>query len=216
MFDAHKKCTAYDAGPNDHLSCVTLVSQPSRTRPYYTKEEIELVAASCPNIRKLCFKYNPKFLTDFAELSVFENLSILEVWGGEYFSSNLFLLLETIGQNLTFLHLSHVEQLSSQAVVHLASQCSELREIKLDNCVFETDQTENFEIDKVPYLLKLKVLSVLNFIPKEIFILLVTRALNLETLVLDAFVDVTEKIMLQVLEQNKFERLQDFIVYSSK
>ena len=118
---------------------------------------------------------------------------MLEIWGGEYYSSNLFFLLETIGQNLTCLHLCHVEQLSCQSVLHLASHCSAIREIKLENCVFKSDQTDNVEVDDVPYLLNLKVLSILNSIPKEIFMLLVTRALNLKTIILDTFVDVTEK-----------------------
>lgn len=96
----------------------------SRCHPYYTRDEILLLAEHCPKIRTLCFKYNPKYLTNFIDLAVFENLSSLEIWGGEYYSSNLFFLLETIGHNLTCLHLCHVEQLSCQSLLHLAFYCN--------------------------------------------------------------------------------------------
>ena len=46
--------------------------------------------------------------------------------------------------------------------------------------------------------------------------LLVTKALNLKTIILDTFVDVTEKAIWQILEHNKLEKLEDFVVYSSK
>ena len=109
-----------------------------------------------------------------------------------------------------------MEQLSAQSVSHLAEHCQELRELTLENCVFYFDQNENIELDNVQNMLNLKKLTILNFIPNEMFLFLVSKALNLEMLVLDAFVDVTAKIILQVLDKNKLIKLHSFVVYSSK
>ena len=151
---------------------------------------------------------------------MFENLSILEIWGGEYYSSNLFFLLETIGQNLTCLHLCHVEQLSCQSVLHLASHCPALREIKLENCSWQLFGIENIndeeKVGESKMFAELTSLNILNRIPADILELIISNATHLKYLILDGEVFLDKDILQNILEKNKLLHLESFLVYNSR
>ena len=147
---------------------------------------------------------------------MFENLSILEIWGGEYYSSNLFFLLETIGQNLTCLHLCHVEQLSCQSLLHLASHCSALREIKLENCSWQLFDIESMNEENEKIFRLLTVLTILNRIPPEILVWLVTNSPNLKSLNLDGEVDMDKEMLQKILKINRLPKFESFLVYNSR
>ena len=160
-------------------------------------------------------------MANFIDLAVFENLSNLEIWGGEYYSSNMFFLLETMGHNLTCLHLCHVEQLSSQSLLHLASHCRGLREIRLESCsweLFDIENTneENLENEERKDFKMLLGLTILNFIPRELLILLVSRAPNLKYLNLDGEENIDNEIIETILKKNKLLNFENLLVYNSR
>ena len=48
-------------------------------------------------------------------------------------------LLEVVGGQLRVLHLCHVEALGPASLIHIASHCAHLRDLKLENCSFDTE-----------------------------------------------------------------------------
>ena len=181
------------------------------------------VAEACPDIKKMIFKFNPHFFNNYLQLAVFNNLEHFETWGGEYCLSGLDQLIEIIGPNLTTLHLCHVEELSFNSIIHITRNCSRVRNLIFENCSFvieEEDEMseENLEIrnSKVPLLLDLKTMKIINLMNQEMVLMILRKSLNIVTIEIDSENDLTDQTVVDLLEVNKLQKLENFLIYSSK
>ncbi len=76
-------------------------AQASEKKHFHSEEEVGLVAAACPNIRRVIFKLSPdNEATSCLHLVEFQQLQQLEMWGGGFRRAKLDQLLEVVGPNL--------------------------------------------------------------------------------------------------------------------
>ena len=184
---------------------------------------MDLVAEACPDLQKMIFKYNPHFFTNYLQLAVFDKLEHFETWGGEYHVSGLDQLIEIIGPNLTTLQLCHVEEISFDSVVHITKNCSRVRNLIFENCSFDIEEEDQMSVEdleirnsKVPLLLDLKTLKVINFMSREMVLMILRKSLNIITIEIDCENDFTDQTVIDLLEVNKLQKLENFLIYSSK
>ena len=98
-----------------------------------------LVARVCPAIQEMVFLYQDRwrnlevFLSPSSRptcqlevLSAFCQLHKLELWGGDFYTDSLPLLLDQLGHRLTRLDLNHVDSLDQRAITLLSRQCRQL------------------------------------------------------------------------------------------
>ena len=194
-----------------------------------------LLHAACPDIRRMIFKFQPEFLSNYLQLAVFDKLQHFETWGGEYMEvpsspshtaflqSGLQQLLEVLGPNLLSLHLCHVEELTIHSILHLATSCPHLTDIKLENCSFVVDNVnplneEQLEVinGSVPLLLDLQALRIVNKMPLEMMLMVLRKALNIVTIDMDSMETLTDSTVLQLLQVNRLSRLQTLSVMATK
>jgi len=199
------------------------VFQASETRHFHTNEDMELLAEACPDIQKMIFKYNPHFFTSYIQLAVFDKIQHFETWGGEYQVSGLDQLIEIIGPNLTTLHLCHVEEISAETLLHLTKNCRSLRNLIFENCSYDVEGEENISDEeleiresKVPLLLSLKSLKVINFMSLRMVFMILRKSLNIVTFEIDSENELTDQKVLELLQVNQLQKLENFLVYSSK
>ena len=197
--------------------------QASETRHFHTNEDMELLAEACPDIQKMIFKYNPHFFTSYIQLAVFDKIQHFETWGGEYQVSGLDQLIEIIGPNLTTLHLCHVEEISAETLLHLTKNCRSLTNLIFENCSYDVEGEENVSDEeleiresKVPLLLSLKSLKVINFMSLRMVFMILRKSLNIVTFEIDSENELTDQKVLELLQVNQLQKLENFLVYSSK
>ena len=184
---------------------------------------MELLAEACPDIQKMIFEYNPHFFTSYIQLAVFDKIQHFETWGGEYQVSGLDQLIEIIGPNLTTLHLCHVEEISAETVLHLTKNCRSLTNLIFENCSYDVEGEENVSDEeleiresKVPLLLSLKSLKVINFMSLRMVFMILRKSLNIVTFEIDSENELTDQKVLELLQVNQLQKLENFLVYSSK
>ena len=197
--------------------------QASETKHFHTNTDMDLVAEACPDIQKMIFKYNPYFFTSYIQLAVFDKLQHFETWGGEYQVSGLGQLLEVIGYNLTTLHLCHVEEISAESLIHITKNCKRLRNLTFENCSYDIEGEEEISKEeqeiresKIPLLLDLKILKVINFMSLEMVLMILRKSLNIVTVEIDSENELTDQIVVDLLKVNKLQKLENFLVFSSK
>ena len=61
----------------------------------------------------------------------------LDIWGGDFFSDELYAALEQLGPRLTTLNLVHIEELDKRAISLLSQFCSNLKTLGFYNCGFQ-------------------------------------------------------------------------------
>ena len=184
---------------------------------------MDLVAEACPDIQKMIFKYNPYFFTNYLQLAVFDRLRHFETWGGEFEASGLSQLLEVIGPNLSTLHLCHVEELTSESLVHITRNCKRLENLIFENCSFDdegeegmSEEDKDIRESKIPLLLELQVLKVINFMSVERVLMILKKSLNIVSIEIDSENDWTDQMVLKLLDANKLQKLEKLLIYSSK
>jgi hypothetical protein len=184
---------------------------------------MDLVAEACPDIQKMIFKYNPYFFTSYIQLAVFDKLQHFETWGGEYQVSGLGQLLEVIGYNLTTLHLCHVEEISAESLIHIIKNCKRLRNLIFENCSYDVEGEEEMSKEekeiresKIPLLLDLKTLKVINFMSLEMVLMILRKSLNIVTVEIDSENELTDQKVVDLLKFNKLQKLENLLVFSSK
>ena len=80
---------------------------------FHDADQMQLVASSCPLIRKMTFQFSKECVPDFMVLEPFRCLKELHLWGGEFYVDGLNDLLYKIGPQLQVLYLVHVDQVSA-------------------------------------------------------------------------------------------------------
>lgn len=72
-------------------------------------------------------------------LNTFSNLKHLDLWGGEFYTDGIGNLLQIIGQRLTTLTLTHVEEIDDRALVGISLFCPNLLTLGLSSCELVDD-----------------------------------------------------------------------------
>ena len=200
---------------------MTAQYQASEIKHFHTNSDMELLAEACPDITRMIFKYNPHFFTNYIQLAMFEKLTHFETWGGEYWQSGLGQLLEILGSNLIALHLCHVEEISEDSLIHITSHCVRLNTLVFENCSFLeneelTEEEQEIKEFKVPLMLDLKKLRVINFMSTRMIQMILKKAINISTIEIDSENEFTDETVALVMQSNKLAKLEDFLIYSSK
>jgi len=116
-----------------------------------------------------------------------------------------------------------VEELTTHSILHLATSCPRLADIKLENCSFVVDTVnplteEQLEVinGSVPLLLDLQALRIVNKMPLEMMLMVLRKALNIVTIDMDSMETLTDSTVLQLLQVNRLGRLQTLSVMATK
>jgi len=67
-------------------------------------------------------------------LNTFPNLKHLDLWGGEFYTDGIGSLLQIMGQRLTSLTLTHIEELDDRALVGISVCCPNLVTFGISSC----------------------------------------------------------------------------------
>ena len=184
---------------------------------------MELLAEACPDIQKMIFKYNSNFFTTYTQLACFDKIQHFETWGGEYQPSGLDQLIEIIGPNLATLHLCHVEDISAGSLLHLTKNCKSLKNLIYENCSFNVEGEEDLSVEeleirelKFPHLLSLKTLKIIHFMPLRMVLMILRKSLNIVAIEIDSENELTDENILELLEENKLQKLEKFLVCYSR
>ena len=116
-----------------------------------------------------------------------------------------------------------MEELTIHSILHLATSCPRLADIKLENCSFVVDTVnplteEQLEVinGSMPPLLDLQALRIVNKMPREMMLMVLRKALNIVTIEIDSMENLTDRVVVELLQVNRLQRLQTLSVMATK
>ena len=142
--------------------------------------------------------------------------------------SHLSHLIEVIGFNLRHLLLFHIEEMSYESVILIATSCPQLVELKFENCSFlnttnneeGSEEPGQEEIDmlnlRMPLMLELKTLTLASELPLPLVMILLKKVLNIKQLQINVDTGITDDSFVEILRSNSLENLENLLILSSR
>jgi len=195
---------------------------------FHDDQQMSLVQKYCPKMRKVMFQFSKEVMCDVLFLANFKNLTELHLWGGEFYSDKINLVLTQIGLQLKTLFLIHSEEINQQAIISITKHCNNLNTLGLYNCDFnnvvvEIDEDESYfyyrrerDKDKLELMLELSNLSIVSECPTNFIFLLLSSALNIQHFKTGQNCALTDDDLVKLLEVNQLKHLESFQIPASK
>eukprot|EP00092_Neocalanus_flemingeri_P000342 GFUD01000364.1.p1 GENE.GFUD01000364.1~~GFUD01000364.1.p1 ORF type:complete len:610 (-),score=204.58 GFUD01000364.1:119-1900(-) len=195
---------------------------------FHSSDQLLLVAKICPCIETMLFMFN-KEEAKFQDITAFSCLQEFDIWGGDFYSDELYVSLEQVGPQLTKLNLVHIEELDKRAIVMLSQSCNNLKVLGFYNCGFrepnrvqeernEEDEafvaldrmTRRQEDQMMMQWLDVEKLNITSEIGPQLLVFLVSMCLNLTHLSLGMNTSISDLVLQAILSANSLQHLQHF------
>jgi len=195
---------------------------------FHSSDQLLLVAKICPRIETMLFMFN-KEEAKLQDITAFSCLKEFDIWGGDFYSDELYVTLEQVGPQLTKLNLVHIEELDKRAIMMLSQSCSNLKILGFYNCGFrepnrlqeerneEEDafialdrMTRRQEDQMIMQWLDVEKLNITSEIGPQQLICLVSMCLNLTHLSLGMHTSISDLALQNILSTNCLQYLQHF------
>lgn len=178
-------------------------------------EHLRIFVDMFPNIEHVTlFKDNEVCdLTILSSLDLLEGLKLLScAYYGDYVKQ----LLEVRGENITKLHLEHVEEMDLKALINISQNCPHLKSLVMYNCDFVADVSRNLPYLKVNPFQNLERLFWMVDCSVSYLEFILSHSTNIKYIHLGSSTGITHSTVENILSVNPMEFLEELkILFSS-
>ncbi|KAJ8888715.1 hypothetical protein PR048_008207 [Dryococelus australis] len=180
-----------------------------------TSYRLHLLVEMCPYVTHVSL-YHDEQVSDLTILASLKNLVELKLMACDFFMDRVNTLLEYKGHNITCLHLEHVEEIDTNALIYIGQYCPNVRKLVFINCEF----LEHFSISApqltAPPFQKLEhIVCVVECAPSHLEFLL-SNCGRIRCIQLGSSTGIGDTIMARVLVKNPMRHLEELKILHSE
>lgn len=178
-------------------------------------ENLRLFVDMFPKITYISL-FNDAQVSDLTVLISLDYLTDLKLLSCAFYGDYLKQLLEIRGNNITSLHLEHVEEMNFQVIVDISQCCLNLKSLVFYNCDFTTNSSIPSEKLKIaPFKCLERIFWVVDSATAHLEFIL-SYALNIQYIHLGSSTGITHSSVVNILSVNPMRKLEEFrVLYSS-
>lgn len=178
-------------------------------------ESLRLLVDMFPKIEYVSLFHDVQ-VSDLTVLISLDNLKDLKLLSCAFYGDYLKQLLEVRGNNITRLHLEHVEEMDFNVLVDISQCCPKLTSLVFYNCDFTTSSWLRFDRLKVqPFLNLERIFWVVDSAVQHLEFIL-SHALNIRYIHLGSSTGITHSSIVNILTVNPMKHLEELrVLYSS-
>uniref|UniRef100_A0A1B6L9K3 Uncharacterized protein n=1 Tax=Graphocephala atropunctata TaxID=36148 RepID=A0A1B6L9K3_9HEMI len=181
-----------------------------------TIEQLQLLVHYCPRLTTISV-FHDESIADLTILSALRNLKDLKIMNCDFFTDSVKEVLDKRGENLTSLHLEHVEEIDLNALIYISQYCPNLKKLSFYNCEFTQHELLSFNLKKlaVPPFSCLERLVCASDCSLNDLEFLMMNCKNIRFIQLGSSTGMNDATMGRVLGQNPMKKLEELrILYS--
>ncbi|XP_022920566.1 uncharacterized protein [Onthophagus taurus] len=197
----------------NYPKCRPLGLKKFQTRDLIT-ENLRLLVELFPKIESISLFHDEQF-SDLTVLTALDNLKDLKLLSCNFYTDYLKQLMEIKGQNLTSLHLEHVEEIDLDAIFALSKFCPQLKSLVLYNCDFLDQLVPSNSINIIrPFKHLERLFWVVDCARIHLEVLLM-NAVNIKYVHLGSSTGITHNSIVKIISAGSFKKLEELrILYS--
>lgn len=175
---------------------------------YATENQLQLTVQMCPYIRSISVFHNT-LQSNLMMLVGLRDLRDLKLLSCEFYADQIKHILQVKGCNLASLHLEHVDQIDLNALMYISQMCPCLESLTLYNCTLIQHTSLYTKKLEIPPFRNLKRLTLVSKCTDEQLLFLVTNCLNVEFIHFGTAVQLTDELMIKILDINPLIYLKE-------
>ncbi|XP_063229835.1 uncharacterized protein LOC134534980 [Bacillus rossius redtenbacheri] len=180
-----------------------------------TSRHLHLLVEMCPYVTHVSL-YHDEQVSDLTILASLENLSELKLSACDFFTDKVDVLLERKGHDITCLHLEHVEEIDTNALMHIGRFCPNVRKLAFINCEFpERLPVPAPRLSAPPFQRLEQVECVVESAPGHLELLLSSCG-RIRRIRLGSSTGIGDAVMARVLRRNPMPRLEELRILHSE
>ncbi|XP_049774982.1 uncharacterized protein LOC126162482 isoform X1 [Schistocerca cancellata] len=202
----------------EHLRFSSTYSHPLGLHIFQSRDvttyHLNLLIEMCPCVRHVSI-YHDERISDLTVLAALNDLRELKLMSCDFYTDHVKLLLEVKGQNLTWLHLEHVEEIDLNALIYISQFCPNLKKLVFYNCDFLEHTSVSMKTLSVkPFQYLEYIMCVVDCALVHLEFLL-SSCFNIKYIQLGSSTGIGDDTMAKVLAVNPMQKLEELkILYS--
>lgn len=179
-----------------------------------TVDHLNMLVSVCSNLTHISVFHDER-VSDLTILSALCNLKEIKLLNCDFYSDNVKELLEVRGENLTYLHLEHVDEMDLNALIYISQLCPRLKKLTLYNCEFTSQSSTSFhKLPIEPFRCLEHLVCVVDCTNSQLEFLL-KNCVNIRYIQIGSSTGIGDDTMCKILSQNPMKRLEELkILYS--
>ncbi|XP_043270484.1 uncharacterized protein [Venturia canescens] len=173
-----------------------------------------LLIAMCPYVTRLSLMCDER-ISDLTILAALENLTELRLLSCYFYADRVKNLLELTNGRIISLHLEHVDEIDTSALVYISQYCPEIRNLTFYNCELLDHTSSHFRklpVEPFKYLERIKFVADCASVHLEF---LLSHCTNVKFIQLGSSTGIGDTTMKRVFSQNPMSKLEELkILYS--
>ncbi|CAG0889187.1 unnamed protein product [Darwinula stevensoni] len=171
--------------------------------------QMKLLAKLCPNVEYVSLFHDDR-ISDLGVLASLENLKVLHLLSADFYSDQVNLLLKRCGSRLSELHMEHVDEIDTFALMDIAQICPNLTSLKFFNCEFHNYGTFQFRTFEIAPFQNLQQLVCVCDCDVEQTVFLLQHCYDIEEIILGPHVGLNDECLSSTLQRNSMQKLTKF------
>lgn len=182
---------------------------------YVTTRFLQILASHCPKMQHVSIFYNV-LICELMSLIGINELSNLHLLACDFFSDQIRDVLAVKGCNITHLHLEHVDQIDSNALMYISQFCPDLKVLIIYNCELLESTSLYMKQPIIPPFMNLEYLTLVAECQLYHLEFLLSTCLQIKSIKLGTLVPTTDYLFDRVLCHNPMEHLEELSIVCSE
>lgn len=185
------------------------------TSRYVTTRFLQILASHCPRMQHISIFFNV-LICELMSLVGINELSNLCLLACDFFSDQIRDVLAVKGCNITHLHLEHVDQIDSNALMYISQFCPDLKVLTIYNCELLESTSMHMKTPVIPPFMNLEYLTVVAECQLYHLEFLLSTCLQIKSIKLGTLVPTSDYLFDRVLCRNTMEHLEELSIVCSE